>query len=48
MYLLLAAAMGGIGLLTLPGGWVMVAMSVVFIVGAIFAYSASKKLKQVT
>jgi len=47
LYLLMAVASIGVGLLTLPGGWVMVALGVVFVVGASFSYSTSRKLQSV-
>jgi hypothetical protein len=48
LYLLMAAAMAFVGLLTLPGGWVMVGLAVVMVIGAGFSYSASKKFRQIT
>jgi hypothetical protein len=47
LYVLFAFVMAAIGLLTLPGGWVMVGLGAVFLVGAVFSYSSSKKFKRV-
>jgi len=48
LYLLMAVIMGMIGLLTLPGGWVMVGLGVVLVIGAAFSYSSSRKLLKVS
>ena len=39
LYLLMALATSAIGLLTLPGGWVMVGLGAVLVIGAAFSYS---------
>ena len=48
LYLLMAAATAFIGLMTLPGGWVMVGLGVVFLIGAGFSYTSGKKLQRVS
>jgi hypothetical protein len=47
IYILMALVIAALGLLTLPGGWIMVALGVVFLIGAGFSYSASKKMQRV-
>jgi hypothetical protein len=47
LYLLLFAVSTVIGLLTLPGGWVMVGLGLVFLIGAGFSFSSGRKLQDV-
>jgi hypothetical protein len=47
IYLLMAIVMTVLGLLTLPTGWLMVGIGIVFLVGAGFGFSSSRKFQQV-
>jgi hypothetical protein len=48
LYLLLSAVTALIGALTLPSGWVMIGLGLVFLIGAVFSYSSARRLERVS